>query len=231
VLVAPLNSDTLAVTTSRDAGGYRFGAAAPLFWPIGGGGCCSTSWPSRLLPGETFAYLFFVVNARPHFSFDIEHDASIRFERREGAGSAALPVVDPSNPGIAVGAGNVGAGRGETVVRAARGIAGGVGGCLSCEVTWDGPGAPPDSWKSSRTVCAWLAVCVGSWEGRTTFAGPAGRWSWAWSGAWLGGLGEAIVAAWAPIGDAWHPVPEQPARMRATGLLAVARARFLLSRE
>ncbi|MGH2829804.1 MAG: hypothetical protein ACRDJM_04920 [Actinomycetota bacterium] len=152
-------------------------------------------------PGETIEELFFIANGEitKFTTTVVTAPEGAESAARSGNGSAALPIADPSNGGIAVAFGEVVAGAAARSEQTARAIAGGiVWTCSVCSGDWHAPDGRSGDWTG----------VFGAAEGSLTFAGPAGHWAWTWSGeshqqslATL--AGEPVFGAYAPIGDDW----------------------------
>lgn len=170
------------------------------------------------IQASTVAVLLFAVNG---VIDDVTWDPrapvrDLRSTVRTGSGARALMVDRPSD-GAAVTAGSVGGGQVAYRRQVRTGIVGAVEwlSCEACVGTWTPPAGPTRSWAHVRHH-AWAACWCGSGVGMgTVFAGPAGRWSWTWSGvsapeptgATSDGVGyylsRPVAAAYAPIGADW----------------------------
>lgn len=156
----------------------------------------------QMLPHETVAVLLFVtgmtmthVEVAPVTLADVAVDLAVS----GGSGSAALPSSEVTGSGHVVTAGSTAAGTAAHGFTAPRGIVGAFSQtwCAACAGTWTAPGAE---------AVAWVAVARA--HVNTELTGPAGTWTYSWSGA--GTLTHALtlehapsLGAYAPIGDDW----------------------------
>jgi hypothetical protein len=163
----------------------------------------------NLEPGESFAELLFFtgIDFSPGFVVsraEVE-SGSVSQAVTQGSGTKALLIASPEDRGAAVSVGFAAAGflrHGEDVDT---GIVGGIADSAcswTCWGDWRSPDGKTGSWM--------LPIFEGAEpplpsSGQLLFAGPSGRWDWAWNGNRdrVYSAYSPAFAAWAPIGSAW----------------------------
>jgi hypothetical protein len=196
-------SERYDVTTSRPLGGHRIplpaqsGAAfsSPLFldWVAPAG---SFDYDLRLARGQTYALLLFWANGVfDGVSINVRTlSGKTQVVARTGSGATAMLVADPGSDGYAAGAEALAAGMRTVRANVGRGLVGAIDDdCRACAGSWSGPGRSGE-----------FKMIDGLILGRYNFAGPAGAWSWEWTGALGWEAGQKIIGAWAPVGDGWR---------------------------
>lgn len=168
-----------------------------------------------LRPGETLAILWFVGNGAMD-RVSVRHELGLGladFDVRTGSGSTAMSVAGPASDGVAAAAGPLGAGSSRYAAASRRGLVGAFEfSCEgSCTGAWRGPGGREGSWSWTGEG---VLTGLGEQQGQISFAGPAGRWSWDWTGVAVSPVffpyfesprtGSPVIGAWAPIGDGWR---------------------------
>lgn len=152
----------------------------------------------RVAAGETVAVLAFVPGAR----LDRIEAVSISLDGvpyaplvTTGAGSRLVRVGDGSGAALVsngLTAGSVTVEHGPDAA-----IVGGLSfECASqCETTWRSPDGRSGAWSQERELTGGGAAA----GGQPLFAGPAGPWSWEFTGVQDG----QVIGAYAPLGDRW----------------------------
>lgn len=207
-----VGGDGLSVTTSRDLGGYDVQVSPPT----GDGYTFEYSaWLNlRFEPAETIVLVVFAPNATLGDLSAAATAASgeITFTSFSGTGATAIPLVDPERDGMGAQAGPAGAA--VATEYSASPAAGIVGAIVTrecegpCTAQWEGPGVS-GGWTGvgAHALFGGIANPTFEWP---SFVGPAGEWTWRWTGAmladdaapiWL--FGSPVIAAWAPIGEDW----------------------------
>ncbi|MFN2613420.1 MAG: hypothetical protein ABR552_01200 [Actinomycetota bacterium] len=159
----------------------------------------------NLAPGERAAGVVFGtgltigVAPQPVFEFG---DGTFTYDVETGTGSRAVLIAQPDDDGVGASVGSAAFGSSTPRQTADVGIVGAIDTyrtCLGmCRMGW----ASPDGDMRALSV-----VSTPAYSSRVdgTFAGPAGEWSWWWTGATPGydAHGAPVLAAYAPIGDEW----------------------------
>ncbi|TMK19189.1 MAG: hypothetical protein E6G68_06320 [Actinobacteria bacterium] len=158
-------------------------------------------------------------------SFQVKGSGGETPEVFTGSGTRAIGVADPESSGVAVDASAVAAGT-STFEATLPGVVGSavLGGCVRCMLSWTSPDGKTGSFEQTEAPFVPLPAPVplpvpAVFDGFPGFIGPAGHWSWDWTGLNArADLSETIAAVYAPVGDAWRlflPTP-QPVAGRAT---------------
>jgi hypothetical protein len=182
------------LTTSSRAGGVHFEAPNPSpslpYTSSFAGGVPS------LGPGQAYYLLLFETNVSMHLD-RVAHSRGLRVTATMGSGARAIEFAAPDDGGIAAAAGPAGiAVNASHRVRTGAGIVGGLASAPFLVdqpplwVSWHGPGGARGS-----------DFCDLGCDGK--FAGPAGRWTWQWTGLDEDDTQPPAIAAYAPIGPAW----------------------------
>jgi hypothetical protein len=199
-----VGADPLDVATSRDAGGLSLHvrpSQLPNVYEFGMGAAVP-----ELAPHERAYALFFDGNARLTFT-KLGHTPGLHVRFVVGRGTTVIRHADPRDSGVSLSAGPVAAAALATHVERPRvGIVGGVAlpvmllTGLPTAGSWAGPGGRHGDWVSAPVLSP-----------QAPFAGPAGRWTWSWSGVQQGPAQAPVVAAFAPVGAVWPAfVPTRP---------------------
>jgi len=122
-----------------------------------------------------------------------------------GDGAASVSAAGPADEGIAASAGPAAVGSNSRHHRQVQdGLVGGFvtsGYCMACSGSWRAPDGSGGSFRSTEAGVGGLT------SGRPAFAGAQGAWTWTWSGLGLTYAASPgtvpVVAAYAPIGEAW----------------------------
>lgn len=125
-------------------------------------------------------------------SFVTVVSGSATWTQTQGGGSRLILAGSPDDEGTGAVVASAGAGSTWKTVDATAGLAGAMNlaACAACT----------GQWSAGDDVAASFTVSPAGTDGAPTFAGPAGPWSWDWSGVSTA----AIVGAYAPVGDVWH---------------------------
>ncbi|MBI4728241.1 MAG: hypothetical protein HY775_01875 [Acidobacteria bacterium] len=202
--VGNVGGDGLSLTTTQGAGSQSIRVTPP------DGGSIRFRWiliGQDLAPGESYSLLNFLGNATLDFSVDYAASGgSIEVVTSSGQGTTVMKIADPANGGVGVGAGTAAAGTVAVSHTTGQGLVGAVDlwSCRACAWTWNSP----DGRSGTALGAAADALVYGAafGYGDAQFAGPAGQWSWGFTGAALQNAlanGSPIIGAWAPIGDDW----------------------------
>ena len=131
-----------------------------------------------------------------------------------GSGSRAIGAADADASGVAVDASVAAAGTSTLDVTSPLGLIGGpaIFECLHCTESWTTPNGGTGTYSETILPIFFLPVPIpvpfpiplGSISGDDGFVGPAGHWSWTWTGVNVRPqMSETIAAGYAPIGDLW----------------------------
>jgi hypothetical protein len=164
-------------------------------------------------PGERIAWLTFFTNSVVE-KVKVKHgllEGDAAFAESMGNGSKAIPVAGPQVEGAAVAAGPVAAGTASASATVGRGLVGAFDPlCQTCRGSWRAPGGRSGDW--SFTYVSAVVIGFADAEGGISFAGPAGKWAWDWTGVrppldpffvLFFEAGTPVMVAYAPIGDDW----------------------------
>lgn len=212
--VFTLGGSDMSVRTSGGAGGVHQ-RITPVVEVISTGG---RSFEFRftlditLGSGQRFSTLLFLPNATMKVnSAEVLPSFAIASHRvTKGSGATAMLVAGSKNRGTSASVGPVGAG-GTSYAAKTRGLVGAMEGACNCNGSWSGPGRRSGAWMS--VTGDGIVSPLFLREGHMAFAGPAGNWSWSWtgasdaygtSGAAFGSATTPIIGAWAPIGNDWR---------------------------
>lgn len=200
----PTGGGPAAVTTSHDVGGLdveviRSGDASASFR--------SVRHLDGVAEGQRIVVLLFAGNAELRDLSAVQVgplDGSVEpgtVSIHRGSGTEVVYSVSPDDEGPAVSAGAAAAGTRGHAGTLDEGIVGAlnVWQCDGCVMDWSGPDGRSGS---AVRVVGYTTVSGSSW-----FGGPAGDWSWSWTGVDGPGsftaLARPVVAAYAPVGAFW----------------------------
>lgn len=175
------------VRTTRDLGGADVEVATR-----GGTAGVVSLYASSIQAGQQASLLVFLPEGRIDHT-QLEQHGELDIEVRTGVGSEVMLATDAAADGLGASAGGVAVASDVTATRTvSTGVVGALLWCETCETAWAGP----DGRSGGKTV-------FGHEPAPTLFSGPAGSWSWQWSGVQVDPRGEQALAAFAPIGDGW----------------------------
>jgi len=127
-----------------------------------------------------------------------------------GSGSRAIGAADADSSGVAVDASIAAAGTSTLDLTSPLGLIGGpaVFECTHCSESWATPTGEQGTYDETMLpfvpVPIPFPIPVGFISGDEGFVGPAGHWSWNWTGVNVRPeMSETIAAGYAPIGDLW----------------------------
>lgn len=147
-----------------------------------------------IAPNEHATLLAFVAGGSfsSYGSYASVISGSATSAQSQGSGSALILAGAPEDSGTGVVVGSGGGGVTRKDVDATTGLVGAINtrACRACT----------GQWVAGDEVSGAFTVSPVGLDGAPTFAGPAGFWTWDWSGV----SEAAVVAAYAPIGDAWR---------------------------
>ncbi len=140
-----------------------------------------------------------------------------------GSGSRAIGAADTAASGVAVDASVVAAGTSTVDVMSPLGLIGGpaIFECTHCSQSWTTSTGKTGSFDQTILPFFFIPlpvplplppIPIGSISGDDGFVGPAGHWSWSWTGVNVRPeMSETIALGYAPIGDLWKLfVPSAP---------------------
>jgi hypothetical protein len=205
-LVLPETAPGVSVSTTRSLGGEHLTLVRkPSTGSLGVSGFLVTMKPHELA-------VMLIFYAGGHFSTGNELTTATKTGRVtvtsvSGHGSQQWLLATAGDDGVGLGessqasAVRAGAGVGRSVVHAAAQRVGVVGGFVWArsiglqQWTWN---APDGRSGTTRAVTAPQVSRTNS----AMFAGPSGRWTWVWTGAFVDNQ-EAVLGAWAEVGRYW----------------------------
>jgi LPXTG-motif cell wall-anchored protein len=194
-----LGAVDVQVQPGDDPGAFKFGAG--IGTSSGG--------------GRRLAILLFATNAVID-SYSIDSSGGSTPQVHAGSGSRAIEIAGPEASGVAVDASVAAAGTSTVGSDPHAGLVGGVlWGCTRCTVSWTTPDHHDGSFTQTNPPSIPVPLPLppvplppipfppGLIAGDTTFAGPAGSWTWSWTGANLRAdyPGPTMMGAYAPVGD------------------------------
>lgn len=148
-------------------------------------------------PGDEVDLLFYLTGtALSGIEASAEGDTgAVPIGLTTGAGAANVALASTTTAGTGAAAGSLAAGTTSNTVTSDRGIAGTrVARCAAGACTYGvtGPAGSTQAIEASTGVASYTS-------GRPSFAGPAGDWTFRWTGAG----NSSVMVAYAPIGDLW----------------------------
>lgn len=148
-------------------------------------------------PGDEVDLLFYLTGTSlSGIEASAEGDAgAVPISITTGAGAANVALASTTTGGAGASAGSVAAGTTSNTVTTDEGIAGTrVARCAAGACTYGvtGPAGSTQAIEASTAVASYTS-------GRPSFAGPAGDWTFRWTGVG----NSSVMVAYAPIGDLW----------------------------